>query len=188
MLRLVCVRVEKKLSYLLDKEDEEMVVEDSFEAFQKIYHPIAQEKLKDVLEIRDGKFYIDSEDKATQKKLYLSINDNIYKNMDKLSITSYDRDHRWNKEESSVEEKELIVEKLMENDLDKQEKLMHEATDRILYAHRNLKAFMFFTSGPFFAALFLFKYTLKFSVLYFLYNKKIKSDKNSSTADHPKMQ
>ena len=28
---------EKKLSYLLDKEDEEMVVEDSFEAFQQMY-------------------------------------------------------------------------------------------------------------------------------------------------------
>lgn len=42
-----------------------MVVEDSFEAFQKIYQPIAQEKFKDVLEIRDGKFLIDSKDKAT---------------------------------------------------------------------------------------------------------------------------
>ena len=29
--------LEKRVSYLLDKEDEETVVEDSFEAFQEMY-------------------------------------------------------------------------------------------------------------------------------------------------------
>ena len=36
--------------------------------------------------------------------------------------------------------------------------------------------FMFMTTGPFFAVLFLIKYTIKFGVLYFLYNKKKQSD------------
>ena len=32
--------LEKRMSYLLDKEDEETVVEDSFEGFQQMYQPI----------------------------------------------------------------------------------------------------------------------------------------------------
>ena len=32
------------------------------------------------------------------------------------------------------------------------------------------------TTGPFFAVLFIVKYTIKFGVLYFLYNKKKQSD------------
>jgi len=34
---IIISSLEKKISYLLDKEDEEMVVEDSFDAFQKMY-------------------------------------------------------------------------------------------------------------------------------------------------------
>lgn len=49
---------------MLDKEDEEMVVEDSFDAFQKMYKPILNENFKDIMQLRDGKFYIDSNDKS----------------------------------------------------------------------------------------------------------------------------
>ena len=143
------------------------------------------------MEIRDGKFLIDSGDKATQRALYMAINDNIYKNMDGFKVNLYDEDHKWRKLESSTEEKRLIVDKLiLNNDLPKQEELIHTATDRILYAHRNLKAAMFLTSGPFFFALFLFKYTIKFSVLYFLYKKKKDEDgKGKEKHDaHPNMQ
>ncbi len=56
--------LEKRISYLLDKEDEEMVVEDSFDAFQKMYKPILDENFKDIMQLRDGKFYIDSDNKA----------------------------------------------------------------------------------------------------------------------------
>ncbi len=56
--------LEKRISHLLDKEDEEMVVEDSFDAFQKMYKPILDENFKDIMQLRDGKFYIDSNDKA----------------------------------------------------------------------------------------------------------------------------
>ena len=55
---------EKRISHLLDKEDEEMVVEDSFDAFQKMYKPILNENFKDIMQLRDGKFYIDSNDKS----------------------------------------------------------------------------------------------------------------------------
>ena len=59
-----CDCLEKRISHLLDKEDEEMVVEDSFDAFQKMYKPILDENFKDIMQLRDGKFYIDSNDKA----------------------------------------------------------------------------------------------------------------------------
>ena len=50
------------------------------------------------------------------------------------------------------------------------------ATDRVLIAHRNLKLWMYLISGPFFILLFLFKYSIKFSVLYFMYKKKNTSE------------
>ena len=54
--------LEKRISLLLDIEDEVMVVEDSFEAFQKMYADVLQETqcFKDLIQIKDGKFYIDS--------------------------------------------------------------------------------------------------------------------------------
>lgn len=147
-----------------------MVVEDSFDAFKQMYQPIALDKFKDVFEIKDGKFIIDSEDKATQKMLYMAINDNIHKNLEGFSVRLFDQDQRLHKEQFSVTEKELIVDKLMEkNDLKKQEAMIWNATDRILFAHRNLKLMLFLTSGQFFILLTLIKYTIKFSVLYLLY-------------------
>ena len=53
------------MSYLLDKEDEETVVDDSFEAFRAMYEPVMHENFKDLMELKDGKFLIDSDDKAT---------------------------------------------------------------------------------------------------------------------------
>ena len=52
---------------MLDKEDEETVVEDSFEAFQEMYRPIIEDNqtFKDIMQIKDGKFYIDNESKVT---------------------------------------------------------------------------------------------------------------------------
>ena len=75
-----------KASFLLDKEDEEMVVEDSFDGFKQMYQPILKENFQDVMEIKDGKFLIDRKDPATQRLLLTSINDNIYKNLDGFSV------------------------------------------------------------------------------------------------------
>ena len=83
---------EKRVSYLLDKEDEETVVEDSFEGFQQMYKPLIENNsnFKDMMEIRDGKFFIDNECKATQRALLMHINDNVYKNLEKFSIRLFD--------------------------------------------------------------------------------------------------
>ena len=163
---------------LLDKEDEETVVDDSFDAFQAMYEPVILDQFGDVMEIRDGKFFIDNENKATQRRLWMQINDNVHKNLEKFSVTLFDQDTRFCKKEGFARaEKEEIVEQLVENhDRKKQGKLLFDATDRILYAHRNLKLLLFLTSGPFFALLFCVKYSIKFGVLYFLYNKKKKGD------------
>jgi hypothetical protein len=55
-----------------------------------MYLPIANEKFKDVFEIRDGKLLIDREDRATQRRLYMEINDNIYKNLEGFSVKLFD--------------------------------------------------------------------------------------------------
>jgi len=141
-----------------------------------MYLPLVREKFKDVFEIReDGKFMIDHEDKATQRLLYMTINDNIYKNMERFSVPLYndpDESRRLHKDEFTREEKEQMVDQLMQyNDLKKQEAIIFNATDRILQVHRNLKLMLLATSGPFFIIMFLIKYTIKFGVLYFLYKK-----------------
>ncbi len=88
----------------------------------------------------------------------MTVNDNVHKNLEGFSVKLFDQDQRFNKEEFSSKEKELLVDKFIENDLMKQEEMIFDATDRILLAHRNLKLLLFLTSGPFFAVLFLFKY------------------------------
>ncbi len=45
---------EAKLLQLLDKEDEEGVVEDNFEKFQQLYHPVWKNKFREVVDINDG--------------------------------------------------------------------------------------------------------------------------------------
>ena len=74
---------------LLDKEDEEGVVEDNFEQFQKLYHPIWQNKFKEVIDIRDGVVRT-SQSPAARKLLAMHINDNVYKNIKRFSVTSFD--------------------------------------------------------------------------------------------------
>ena len=107
------LEIEKRVSYLLDKEDEETVVDDSFEAFQAMYQPVLQENFKDLMELRDGKFLIDIDDKATQKRLLMEVNDNVHKNLDGFSIKLFDKDLRRHKKEFSPDEKEVVVDKLV---------------------------------------------------------------------------
>ena len=152
-------------------------MDDSIDAFRAMYQPILQESaFRDCMEVKDGKFFVDAaHSKATQKLLLMNINDNVHKNLDGFSMRLFDTDLRCHKEEFTLLEKGLLVDKLVESDLKKQEALIFAATDRILYTHRNLKLFMFLTSGPFFIVLFLLKGSLKLSLLYFLYNTGKKS-------------
>lgn len=48
-------------------------------------------------------------------------------------------------------------------------KLLHDAVDRILVAHRNTKIFMFICSGPFLVLYMLAKLAIKLSIIYFFY-------------------
>lgn len=129
------------------------------------------------MEIRDGTFYIDNNDKRTQKRLLMAINDNVHKNIDGFSMQLFDESLRYKKEAFTPEEKELICDRVIESsDRKKQKELLFDSTDRILYAHRNLKMLLLMTSGPFFAVMFVVKYSIKFSVLYFLYKKKTEAE------------
>ena len=79
---------------------------------------------------------------------------------------------KWKKAEYTAQDKAEIIEKMIDvSDRKKLETLLFEATDRILYAHRNLKLLLFVTSVPFFIGLWAFKYSLKLAILYFLYSK-----------------
>ena len=86
------IAIEKRISLLLDKEDEEMVVEDSFDEFKLMYEPIIKKHFLDVMEIRDGKFYIDNDQRAVQKKLLMHVNDNVFKNLEGFSVRLFDED------------------------------------------------------------------------------------------------
>lgn len=69
---------------LLDKENETALVQENFEEFQNLYHPIIKDKnFKNLMEIDDlGRVQI-SHDQATRKQLMRYINDNVYQNIDK---------------------------------------------------------------------------------------------------------
>ena len=95
---------------LLDKEDEDTVVDDSFEEFQEMYKPIMEKHFSDVMQVQEGKFLIDNESKAVQRKLLLTINDNVYKNLDGFSMRLFDRNTTISPQTSSQEAAEADVE------------------------------------------------------------------------------
>ena len=68
------------MSYLVDKEDEEAVVNESFTEFKQMYQPLIKERFGSVMEISsDGTFYIDTKSQSTQKFLLSNINDSVLK-------------------------------------------------------------------------------------------------------------
>jgi hypothetical protein len=75
----------------LDKEDEEGVVEDNFTKFQQMYHPVWQNKFKEVVDLSDGVFKIENSP-AARKLLGMHINDNVFRNIEKFSARSFDSD------------------------------------------------------------------------------------------------
>ena len=98
----------------MDKEDEEGVVEDDFEGFQQMYKPIIENQFKDVMELREGKLYLDHDDRATRRLLAMHVNDNVYKNLKSFSPMLFDENQRYSKEEFDHEEKSKIVDKLID--------------------------------------------------------------------------
>jgi hypothetical protein len=51
-----------------------------------MYHPIWEENFKDIFQIVDGRFEIDSKDLAGRKQLAMHLNDNLFKNIDRFSV------------------------------------------------------------------------------------------------------
>lgn len=98
----------------MNKEDEVGLVENTFDKFKQIYHPIWQDKFKDVCEISNGKFHIDSNDNAAKRLLSMHINDNVLQNIEKFSVLLFDKDLKYNKQELTATEKEVIVDHLVE--------------------------------------------------------------------------
>lgn len=49
----------------------------------------------------------------------MAVNDNIHKNLEGFSVKLFDKDLKYSKEEFTNTEKELVVDKLIENDLKK---------------------------------------------------------------------
>ena len=44
---------------ILDKENEVEIVQENFQKFQKMYHPILQDTFKDYFDVKDGKVNIE---------------------------------------------------------------------------------------------------------------------------------
>ena len=73
---------ESKWLQLLDREDEEQLVNDNFKEFQDLYLPLIKENFSDCFEItEDGKFIIDTNDLASRRHLVRNLNDNVFQNI-----------------------------------------------------------------------------------------------------------
>ena len=54
-----------------------------------MYHEVWQKKFKDIIDLSQGKLIVD-QSPAARRKLALSINDNVFKNLTKFSVSSFD--------------------------------------------------------------------------------------------------
>ena len=54
-----------------------------------MYHEVWQNKFKDIIDLSQGKLIVD-QSPAARRKLALSINDNVFKNLIKFSVSSFD--------------------------------------------------------------------------------------------------
>jgi Fe2+ transport system protein B len=100
----------------------------------------------------------------------MHLNDNVFKNLDKFSVLSFDKELKYHKKEFTKEEKTVIVDKFLSDNKNDKEQLS-SSLDRILITHRNTKLFLFMMSGPFFVMFSLLKYFIKFFIFYKLFKK-----------------
>ena len=148
---------------------EEFVVVDKFQGFQKSYHPIWQEKFRDVVDFSNGMFRIDENDHAGRKLLAMNINDNVYKNMHKyMSASLFDPELRFGKDIYSLEKKEAIVRNFMDEPQFREN--IQKSVDKILLAHRNTKLFLLMMTGPFLVGMKLAWWAVKAFLLYFVFS------------------
>ena len=141
-----------------------------------MYHPIWQDKFKDIVDLSGREFKCDNSP-AARKKLLMQVNDNVLKNHKRFSVLLFDKDIKHHKNLYSTEEKAAAVEKICnEAGCKEMKEELDQAVDKILLAHRNTKLFMFMLTGPFLVLLQTFKYSIKALVFYWFYksttNKK----------------
>ena len=74
---------------LLESDYEIGIGSNKLKQFQTMYHPIWQNKFRDVVHLQDGKFVIDNSP-AARKVLAQSLNDNIFMNIEKYSVLLFD--------------------------------------------------------------------------------------------------
>ncbi len=77
------------------------------------------------------------------------LNDNVFQNIDRISLKSYDQEEKFHKDSFENKKKELIALDIIEEnkgDIDKQNKELYRAVDKIQIAHRNTKFFLFLMS------------------------------------------
>ena len=73
-----------------------------------MYHPVWQNKFKDVIDFSGGKFTADRSP-AARKKLACHLNDNVFMNIDKFSLRLFDQDRKYRKTELGEGERALLV-------------------------------------------------------------------------------
>lgn len=149
---------QQKQLQLLNKEDEDGVVEDNLEEFQKMYRPLIQNEFSDVMQINgaDGSVEISREAWA-QRKIAMMVNDNVFKNLQwgSISVSSFDPQAIVSKDEFTTDEKAKLVEGLLTGESQSNveplsvEGRLDRARDKILILHRNTKILLFMLTGPF---------------------------------------
>ena len=107
------------------------------------------------------------------------VNDNVYHNLKGMSVIHYDMNNKVHKHELSREKKETIANQIVHTyaEVEDQNRLFNKALERILIVHRNTRLFLIMMSGPFLVLITLIRYTIKFSIIYYLY-KRSQAGKN----------
>lgn len=163
--------IANKYLELLDNEDEVEVVEDNYQQFKEMYHPIWKSSFSNVFSLENGKIEI-NHDNATRKYLISHLNDNVLQNIKEMSIVMYDKDIKYHKSSFDTLKKKDAIEKIvLNNDIDGQNKVINRALDKILIAHRNSKLFLFMMTGPFFILAKFIWYIIKFGLIFLIFKK-----------------
>jgi phosphotransacetylase len=77
------------------------------------------------------------------------LNDNVFQNIDRISLKSYDQDEKFHKDTFDLARKNKIADEILiehKDDIENQNKEFYKAVDKIQIAHRNTKIFLFIMS------------------------------------------
>lgn len=100
---------------MLDREDLSSIIVENREEFNNLYTPILQDNpFKDIVSFEDGLLH-KKNDPSAWAELMMEINDNVFQNLDKISLRRYNaKISKKSKEEFDIEEKKEEVEEILE--------------------------------------------------------------------------